>query len=456
MKYTNVNIRKICKTDEIKGIVGFVVCAISILLMISGVTGAVKIKNEVKPINEILLGKGNHAAKPAFFEINEVPVKVGEDKHEGYYLVTNGYQYYISGMQEEEFATLQSELEKSESARLEGVTKVIIDDKVRERIAAALSLAFGKNIDSDTMDEYIGDVQIRVVPINTKAMIKEIYILNFAFGIPILLIGIIALFSGVRGIQSYSRIKSLKEITVEELDKELNENGAKWLGYFQIYLTKSFVVGSFKGITALRYDEMKHIYIADGENENLSVMAKVADGTEFVLAKVQALNTLENKMVEEISLLYDICKNRNADIICGRDVEKTENVYFTYPFYVWKTDSDGEEAEEEEFLTGKAAYEMLGDDMKDGISYDFKTSLLYRYFQYGQYVTDLTLEFKEDGTILICATVAEEQSDTIRDSLDSFLTHQLSDGWGEGFEGELYNGKDGETFSIAFWRYKER
>ena len=52
------------------------------------------------------------ANKTAYLEIIEVLQKIAEDKYEGYYLVRTKTGTYISGMQEEQYATLKEELGK--------------------------------------------------------------------------------------------------------------------------------------------------------------------------------------------------------------------------------------------------------------------------------------------------------------------------------------------------------
>ena len=139
MKYTNINIRKSYKNDTVLTVVGAVFCLISLLLCFTSIYSANKAKNNVRPMKEILSEGDNHAGKPAFLEISEMPVKVGKNRDEVCYLVTDGSAYYISGMTKENYKRFISSYEFSERMYLEGITYVISDKEVKNQIADSLS-----------------------------------------------------------------------------------------------------------------------------------------------------------------------------------------------------------------------------------------------------------------------------------------------------------------------------
>lgn len=327
LKYTNRNIRKSYRYEAVLTVAGAVLCLIGILLFVTGFYGADKAKNNVRPIEEILSENGNHAAKPAFIEISRLPVKVAENEYEDYYLVTDGREYYISGMTEENYARIASACEASGGTRLEGVTKVIIDEEARNQIADAVSEILGKEINEESLDSYVGDIHIRAVEISTKSMIKEIYILNFAFGIPILLFGIAFLIGGTKGLAGYRSITCMEEITPEMLDKEANAEGSKWLSYLSIYLTPTFIAGFSEGITALRYDEIAHIYgaVQNAENarDKFSVVALAMDGREYTISEVTD-GTFGWIIKEQLNTIYEVCRLHNPAMECGKSEEDAD------------------------------------------------------------------------------------------------------------------------------------
>ena len=112
-----------------------------------------------------------------------MPVKVGKNRDEVCYLVTDGSAYYISGMKEENYKRFISSYESSERMYLEGITYVIIDKEVKNQIADSLSEILGKEISSEYLDNYIGDVYLSTTEITMKSLIKGIYLPSIAFAI---------------------------------------------------------------------------------------------------------------------------------------------------------------------------------------------------------------------------------------------------------------------------------
>ena len=70
----------------------------------------------------------------AYIDIIRVPEKLAENKYEGYYLVTTAEESYIVGMQPEQFADLKQRVEENGTARVEGMTKVVTDEKMKQEL----------------------------------------------------------------------------------------------------------------------------------------------------------------------------------------------------------------------------------------------------------------------------------------------------------------------------------
>lgn len=445
MKYTNKKIRKIFTLASVLTAVGAALCLIGVSFIIIAFVSANNAKYDVRAMDDILVSDGNHAARPAWFEISEEPIKAADTKDETYYLITNGSEYHLCGMTQENYDKVMTSYHNGDR-RIEGVTKVIIDDNARDEAAFFLSEFFGKNITADSMDKYVGDVHLRATEITTANLVKEIYVLYIAFAVPMLLFAFFALAGGILKLSAYKNIISTGKVTCDIIDMEANDPDSIWLDFFKVYLTPSCIIGLSDGITVLRYDEIKRIFTqlqSTGNNNKLVLKAVTLDGAEYEIAPSVYVNAFYSELQEEKRQIYDVCGERNPSIECGTEKE----MQFKYPFYV-TTGEDGET----DTLEGKSAYEYLNADMMRDISDDFVYSELGGLFEDGNTVTEMTLEFCDDGYIIVSAMVDRGRYDEVRDDLDKFIVGQLADGWGEGFEGEEYYTDEGEPFTISFWR----
>lgn len=450
MKYTNKNIRKIFKSASILTAVGAALCLIGVLFIILAFASANNAKDNVHAMDEILASDGNHAARPAWFEISEEPVRAADTKDEIYYLITDGSRYHLCGMTQENYDRVVTSYHNGDR-RIEGVTKVIIDDDARDEAAQFLSEFFGKNITADSMDRYVGDVHLRATEITTANLVKEIYVLYIAFAVPMLLFAFFALAGGILKPSAYKNIRCTGKVTCDVIDMEANDPDSIWLDFFKVYLTPSYIIGLSDGITALRYDEIKRIFTrlqSAGSSNKLVLKAVTLDGTEYEIAPSVYVNAFYSELQEEKRQIYDVCGERNPSIECGTEKE----MQFKYPFYV--NIYENEECEPKT-TDGRCAYGYLDVDIMRDISDDFVCSELGRFFEDGNTVSDMTLEFDENGYIIIRAMVDRGRYDEVRDALDKFIVGQLADGWGEGFEGEPYYTDEGESFTISFWKYRE-
>lgn len=78
MKYTNKHLK-----DSYKGIVWLlwisaVIFVGGVVLLTFGFVGAKKQMGNIRPLETVLSGEGNHANKAAYIEITKVPQKISE------------------------------------------------------------------------------------------------------------------------------------------------------------------------------------------------------------------------------------------------------------------------------------------------------------------------------------------------------------------------------------------
>jgi len=445
MKYTNKIIRKKYNAAVLMTCAGALLCFIGLLFIFNAITSGQKARENVKPMNDILAADGNHAAKPASFTIDREPVKAAETKDESYYLITDGIDYHLCGMTPESYEKVITNYRNGDNV-IEGVTKVIIDDSAREQAAEFLSEYFGAAITAETIDDYVGDVHLRATEITAWQMIKEIYILYIAFAVPILIFAVFLLPMGILRLSSYSKINGTGKLTASALDAEANDPKSLWLEHFNVYLTPSYLIGLSDDITALSYNEISNlsVSVSDYEANTMVLTAISMENEEYTVSKAQYVRTFYNEIDEEKRIIFSRCREQNPSIDSGE-----EELIFKYPFYVEVLSDD---SDERKVITGADVYKYVDSELKDAIIYDFAESGLARFYDDSSAVTDMTLEFDDGGFIIIRALVRRNNDDKIRESLDSFIKGQLSDGWGEGFEGEEYFADDDSRFIISFFR----
>lgn len=246
MKYTNKYIKQSYFPYMVLLYIFSVGLGLGITLLLFGFIATGIQMNNVAPIEDVLTQYSNPANKTAYVEIVEVPQKIAEDKYESYYLVRTEAEIYISGMQEEQYTELKEEVEENGKAKLEGMTKVIIDENVLENVK-----------------EYLNEkhIHLRVTKLNYGGILKEGYIANLILG------GILALLSLAFVFYSTSELKKYKNPQAKQIDAECNREDAKWLGEYKIYLTDSFLVSIYNGLTAIDIDKVSSVILYNTDRE---------------------------------------------------------------------------------------------------------------------------------------------------------------------------------------------
>lgn len=297
MKYTNSHLKAAYR-------IYLIAFNISIVCLMFGTFllgfGFIKTKMQLdgaQPLENVLQEKSNHANKTAYIEIIRIPKKISEDKYESYYLVTTETNTYISGMQSEQFEALKHEIEQNGKARLEGMTKVIVDDMVKEDVKQYIE------------NEYI---QIRVTEFTYGNVLKEGYIVNLILG------GIISLVSLLIVLKSVYALGKYRNPKAKLIDEECNQKDAVWLDDYRIYLTKSFLITLYnESITAIDIETIREIKLFDKLKQNQTF--RTLETTTFENEKFTVSEILEQDSFmdeEEINYMYDIFRKKNIEFIC--------------------------------------------------------------------------------------------------------------------------------------------
>ena len=301
MKYTNEHIKKLYFPYKVLVNLFSVFAGLGIILLLYGFIATGNKMNNIAPLEEVLTQYSNPANKVAYLEIIEVPQKIAEDKYEAYYLVRTESGNYISGMQEEQYEVLKEEVEKNGKAKLEGATKVIIDDNVLDNVAPYLNKKH---------------IHLRVIKLNYGGILKECYIVNLILG------GILVLVSFAVIFGSASELKKYKNPKAKQIDEECNRKSAKWLGEYEIYLTDSFLVSMYGGITAIDIDKISSVILYNTEQGAVIMDARKTDGSTI---KIYEETSKDVYIYEEEKDYFEMAfGSRNIDFICKMEVLNDE------------------------------------------------------------------------------------------------------------------------------------
>lgn len=297
MKYTNKHIKEEYKFNQIWRTIGIILLLIGIFLVGFGLIQTKRKMDYVRPFEQVLQEEANPANHTAYIDIIRVPEKLAENKYEGYYLVTTAGESYIAEMQPEQFADLKQRVEENGTARVEGMTKVVIDENVKKIVSEYINHKF---------------IAIRMTKLTYGKILKEGYFVNLDIGGILIWFGILLVLTQVRAIEKY------RHPMAEQIDEECNQPEALWLNNFRIYLTKSFLISVYGGkLTALDLAKVQMTRLFETVKGSMNVITLEVTTTEQEKITVSENNfrffTMDE---EEIAYLTDVFGKRNIEFVC--------------------------------------------------------------------------------------------------------------------------------------------
>ena len=297
MKYTNKHIKEQYKFNQIWRTIGIILLLIGIFLLGFGLIQTKRKMDYVRPFEQVLQEESNPANQTAYIDIIRVPEKLAENKYEGYYLATAAEESYIVEMQPEQFADLKQRVEENGTARVEGMTKVVIDENVKKIVSEYINHKF---------------IAMRMTKLTYGKILKEGYFVNLDIGGILILIGILLVLTQVRAIAKY------RHPLAAQIDEECNQPDALWLYEFRIYLTKSYLVSVYdEKLTALDLAKVQIIRLFETVKGSLSVITLEVTTTEQEKITVSENNVYFFTMKEEeIAYLTEIFGKRNIEFVC--------------------------------------------------------------------------------------------------------------------------------------------
>lgn len=297
MRYTNKHIKEAYSFYKVLLYTFLGLLATGMVLLIWGLIAAYVQMNNVLPLENVLSQSKNPANKTAYIEVIDAPQKIAEDKHEEYYLVKTESEVYISGMQKEQYEALLSEVETNGKAKLEGMTKVIIDEQVLEKVA-----------------EYANEdkIHLRATKLNYFGILKEGYIINLILGGILAIISLIVVLGAISEINKYRHPKS------KQIDEECNRADAVWISEYSIYLTDSFLVSIGDGMTAIDIDKIDSVTLSSSKQGDVTMEAGLKDGSKIKVFEKASKDTCIYE--EEREYFESTFGSKNISFICNMEV----------------------------------------------------------------------------------------------------------------------------------------
>lgn len=146
----------------------------SLLMIIGGLIHAKKTLDNKQHIDTVLQTFGNCAGKVAYFDITETPAFLSkESSNSNYYLLTDGKEYRVGEMDEDEYKEIKSDVETTGSYRILGITHYIADQKSRREVASEVGQLLGQKLTDENMDDVLGEVCIEYMKISFFNVFKN-------------------------------------------------------------------------------------------------------------------------------------------------------------------------------------------------------------------------------------------------------------------------------------------
>lgn len=309
IKYTNEVIRKQIKENSIflSGII--VMLIISLLLIISGpVITYIQRKTHTPLPDEPKTGFVIYYA-----ELTEMPEKLGS----GYYSAEINGQKLILSFENSIYRDIDRQLRNDGKAAIHGTFSYIsnMDDDSKRDIRKI----FGNVYLPRTIEEH-GYYYFHLINGSLFYESFKVHPTGLIFGITIwILVAMMMHWGGTLNL-----IKALRpscgqtRYTPEEIDAQANMEGAIWVGGLGICLTSEIMIGTVKGVTAVKYDEIERI----GVKSKLHVMEKRDYNTYRVVVKTingKRLIFSDTKVIGfkgmDYDLIYKTCLEHNPHII---------------------------------------------------------------------------------------------------------------------------------------------
>ena len=307
IKYTNEIIRKQIKENSIflRGIIVMIV--ISLLLMISGpIITYIQRKAQTPLPDEPKTGLVIYYA-----ELTELPEELGG----GYYSAEINGQKLILSFGSLIYRDIYRQLENDGKAEIHGTFNYIVNE---EEKVAKRKIFEGCYLPR-TIEEH-GYYYFRLINGSLLWESYKIHPIGLVFGITILIL--VALMMHWGG--TLNLLKALRpacgetRYTPEEIDEQANMEDSVWVGGLGICLAPEIMIGTVKGVTAVKYDEIARIGVRrklhtteKRDYYTYRVVVRTINGKRLIFSdtKVTGFKGMD------YDLIYKTCLERDPHII---------------------------------------------------------------------------------------------------------------------------------------------
>lgn len=307
IKYTNEIIRKQIKENSIffSGIIVMII--ISLLLMISGPIITYIQRRMQTPLPD----EPKNGFVIYYTELTEMPEALGS----GYYSADINGQKLILSFENYIYRDIYRQLRNSGRAAIHGTFNYIVnEDEIVAKRKMFESIYFPRTIEDH------GYFYFRLINGSLLWESYKIHPIGLVFGITIwILVALMMHWGGTLNLLKALRPACGKtRYTPEEIDAQANMEDAVWVGGLGICLAPEIMIGTVKGVTAVKYEEIARI----GVRRKLHVMEKRDYYTYRVVVRTtngKRLIFSDTKVIGfkgmDYDLIYKTCLEHDPHII---------------------------------------------------------------------------------------------------------------------------------------------
>ena len=307
IKYTNEKIVRQIKENSMF-LRGFIVMLIiSLLLIISGpvityIQRKIQTPFPDEPKNGLVI---------YYAELTELPEALGS----GYYSAEINGQKIILSFGNDIYRDIRRQLEKGGSAAIHGTFSYISGSKDDDTRNAARKI-FREYYLPRTIEEH-GYYYFHLINGSLLWESYKVHPIGLVFGITIwILVAVMMHFGGTLNL-----LKALRpacgetRYTPEEIDAQANMEDAVWVGGLGICLAPEIMIGTVKGVTAVKYDEIArigvrrklHTMMEKREYYTYRVVVKTTNGKRLIFSdtKVGGFKGMDYDLIYKTCLEHD-------------------------------------------------------------------------------------------------------------------------------------------------------
>ena len=456
MRYKNKEIRSMYSVSFVAYIVGIVLTILAFILLGCGFFFGARKLNDQMHLDEAMERPGNSASRVVYFDIVEEPIKVGKDSHDTYYMVTDGAEYRLVVLKDDDLSKIKKELEKSVPFRAYGMTRYIVDNDTNEEIAKKASDVLGQQVTVYNMDKYFGEVCFTYFKLSYRGVLFHGYLVNFIFGIMFLIIGGF-MFLGMRlELKSTRTVKSLSGITADDIDNEASKPDSKFMG-LNVILSPDMLIGLTYNSSqydcnqqvALRHNEIVRVYayhknvipVASGTPKDRYIIeAEAIDGNRYVISNTGNEYISQYSRMESAAEIFQCIREQNPGVIFEPSDAKYQTYRFSYVVEREEYEEEEYEEEEHEEVEHELSPEALSDDVREALCDTFSHGEIIKNFEDKDAIFSLKMQFVDNTNFVDITTgYFGDRESEVAPKFYEYLKKEINISWDSYYDGDEYS-----------------